>query len=166
MHYFKTISGFKLELQSGNAQFKSKLMIYCPVWSLKFDRWPWKTIWHLFYAISNFVHHLIAISQFKLELQSGNAQCRSKSVIFFVPCDLEIWWMTLKNNRVPFLCYFKLHAFYSQQSIQAGVTARKHKFRVKISNFLSCVTSKFDRWSWKTIGHLFHMLLQALCIIS
>ena len=26
---------------------------------------------------------------------------------FFSPCDLEIWWMTQKNNRVPLLCYFK-----------------------------------------------------------
>ena len=24
------------------------------------------------------------------------------------PCDLEIWHMTLKNNRAPLLCYFKL----------------------------------------------------------
>ena len=26
------------------------------------------------------------------------------SVIFFVLCDLEIWWITLKNNRAPLLC--------------------------------------------------------------
>ena len=32
----------------------------------------------------------------------------SKSVIFFVQCDLEIWWMTLENNRAPFLYYVKL----------------------------------------------------------
>ena len=30
-----------------------------------------KTIGHLFYAISSFVHHFVAIDQFKLELQSG-----------------------------------------------------------------------------------------------
>ena len=29
---------------------------------------------------------------------------------FFSPCDLEIWWMTQKNNRAPLLCYFKLFA--------------------------------------------------------
>ena len=27
---------------------------------------------------------------------------------FFVPCDLEIWCMTLKKNRAPLLCYVKL----------------------------------------------------------
>ena len=31
---------------------------------------------------------------------------------FFVPCDLEIWRMTLKNNRAPLLCYFRLCASF------------------------------------------------------
>ena len=74
---------------------------------------------------------------------------------FSVPCDLEILWMTLKNNRAHLLCYFKLGAsFHSHRSIQTGVTARKRQIRVKIGHFLSCVTSKFDGWPWKTIGHL------------
>ena len=30
--------------------------------------------------------------------------------LFLEPCDLEIWRMTLKNNRAPLLCYFKLCA--------------------------------------------------------
>ena len=30
---------------------------------------------------------------------------------FFVPCDLEIWRMPLKNNRAPLLCCFKLCAW-------------------------------------------------------
>ena len=41
--------------------------------TLKFDGWPCKTIGHLFYATSSFVHHFVAICVFKLELQSGNA---------------------------------------------------------------------------------------------
>ena len=48
---------------------------------LKFDGWPSKTIGHLFYATSSFVHHLVG--ELKLELQSGNAQFGSKSTIFF-----------------------------------------------------------------------------------
>ena len=45
---------------------------------------------------------------------------------FLEPCDLEIWHMTLKNNRAPVLYYFKLYAsFRSHRSIQAGVTVRK-----------------------------------------
>ena len=41
-----------------------------------------KTIGHLFYATSSFVHHFVAIGEFKLELQSGNAQFGSNSTIF------------------------------------------------------------------------------------
>ena len=50
--------------------------------TLKFDEWPWKTIGHLFYATSSFVQHFVAIGEFKLELQSGNAQFGSNSTIF------------------------------------------------------------------------------------
>ena len=41
---------------------------------LQFDEWPWKTIGHIFYATSSFVHHFVAIGEFKLELQSQNTQ--------------------------------------------------------------------------------------------
>ena len=55
---------------------------------------------------------------------------------FFVLCDLEIWQMTLKNNRVPLLCCLKLCAsFHSHQSIQPGVTVRKRPIRLKIGDF-------------------------------
>ena len=75
----------------------------------------------------------------------------------FVPCDLEIWSMTLKNNRAPLLCYFKLYASSrSHRWIQAGVTVRKRLIWVKINDFFSCVTLQFDVWPWKTIGHLFY----------
>ena len=50
--------------------------------TLKFDRWPWKTIGHLSFAVSSFVQHFVAIGDFKLELQSGNTQFRSNSTIF------------------------------------------------------------------------------------
>ena len=117
--------------------------------TLKFDEWPWKTIGHLFNVASSFMHHFIAISEFELKLQSGNPQFGSKSATF-VPCDLEIWWMTLKNSRTPLLCYFKLYAsFRIHWSIQIGVTVRKCPIWVKIDDFLSRVTLKFDGWPWK-----------------
>ena len=123
--------------------------------TLKFDGWPWITKGHLFYVASSFMHDFIAISELKLKLQSGNAQFGSKSAIFCVSCDLEIWQMTLKNNRAPLLCYFKLCAsFYSHQWIQTGVTVPKRPIWVKFNDFLSRVTLKFDGWPWKTIGHL------------
>ena len=122
VHYFVAIGDFKLELQSGNAQFESNSTIFRAVWpwnltddleqgksegfescdrpivrkrpiwvkigdvlsrvTLKFDGWPWKTIGHLSFAVSSFVQHFIAIGEFKLELQSGNAQFGSNSTIF------------------------------------------------------------------------------------
>ena len=55
---------------------------------------------------------------------------------FLEPFDLAIWRMTLKNNRAPLLCYFKLYAsFHSHWRIQAGVTVRKGPIWVKIIDF-------------------------------
>ena len=90
VYYFRSISKFKLDLQSGNAQFGSNLTIFFSLVTLQFDIWPWKTIGHLFYATSSFVHHFVAIGEFKLELQSGNTQFGSKSTIFLAvwPCNL------------------------------------------------------------------------------
>ena len=69
---------------------------------------------------------------------------------FFVPCDLEILWMTLKNNRAPLLCYFKFCAsFHSHWWIQTGVTVWKCPIWIKIDDFFSRVTLKFDGWNWK-----------------
>ena len=133
---------------------------FCPVW-------PWnltddlKNNGHFFYAAASFVHHFIAIGEFKLELQSGNAQFLVKIDIllavwpwnltddlekqygtspkqyqalcitsssygnwnlsyspgmpnldqrrrFFVPYDLDIWRMNLKKDRTPLLSNIKL----------------------------------------------------------
>ena len=79
-------------------------------------------------------------------------------------CELDIWQMILKNNRAPLLCYFKLCvSFHSYWSIQPGVTVRKHPIRVKIDNFLSRATLKFNRWPWKTLGHLCYATLSFVC---
>ena len=54
----------------------------------------------------------------------------------FVPCDLEIWLMTLENNRAPLLCCFKLCAtFHSHRWIQTEVAVRKRPIWVKFDDF-------------------------------
>ena len=64
--------------------------------------------------------------------------------------------MTSKNNKAPLLYYIKLCAsFQIHWWIQTGVTVRKCSIRVKIGEFLSRVTLKFDEWSWKIIGRHF-----------
>ena len=108
--------------------------------TLKFDGWPWKTIGHLFYATSSFVHHFVAIDDLKLELQSGNARFGSKSTIFLAVWPWRIWRMTLKNNRAPLLSNIKLYAsFHHHMWIQTGVTVRK-----RISWVMTSVTLTYD----------------------
>ena len=76
---------------------------------------------------------------------------------FFSLCDLEIWCMTSKNNKAPLLYYIKLCvSFQIHRWIQTEVTVRKRSIRVKIVDFLFCVTLKFDGWPWKTIGQIFY----------
>ena len=63
---------------------------------------------------------------------------------FLEPCDLEIWWMTLKNNRAPLLSNIKLYAsFHHHMWIQTGVTVRKW-----LSWAVTSVTLIFDLWPW------------------
>ena len=63
---------------------------------------------------------------------------------FLEPCDLEIWRMTLKNNRAPRLCCFQLCAwFHCHMWIQTGVRVRK-----RLSWVLTSVTLTFDLWPW------------------
>ena len=63
---------------------------------------------------------------------------------FLEPCDLEIWRMTLKNNRAPLLSNIKLYAsFHQHMWIQTGVTVRK-----RLSWVMTSVTLTFDLWPW------------------
>ena len=106
--------------------------------TLKFDRWPWKTIdlkiWQMtlknnrtplpccFKFCASFHSHQwiqtgVTVRKCPIWVKSGD---------FFVTYDLEIWWMTLKNNRAPLLCHIKLCAsFHHHMWIQTGVTVRK-----------------------------------------
>ena len=63
---------------------------------------------------------------------------------FLEPCDLEIWRMTLKNNRAPLLSIIKLYASsHHHVWIQTGVTVRK-----RLSWVVTSVTLTFDLWPW------------------
>ena len=63
---------------------------------------------------------------------------------FLELCDLEIWRMTLKNNRAPLLSNIKLYAsFHHHMWIQTGVTVRK-----RLSWVVTSVTLTFDLWPW------------------
>ena len=77
--------------------------------TLKFD--GWLSIGHLFYATSSFLHHFVAIGEFKLELQSGNAPGSNLTIFrtvrrwnlghirrFLELCDLEITTYDLEKQ--------------------------------------------------------------------
>ena len=86
--YFKLFASFRSHwwIQTGVTVRKRLIWVKIDAFfshmTLKFDRWPSKTIGHLFYATSSFVHHFVAIGEFKLELQSGNAQSGSNATLF------------------------------------------------------------------------------------
>ena len=76
---------------------------------------------------------------------------------FFVPYDLEIWWMTSKNNRAPLLCCFKLCAsFHSHQWIQTGVNSPEMPNLGQIRQFLKPSDLEIWQMTLQTIGHLFY----------
>ena len=122
--------------------------------TLKFDGWHWKTIGHILYASSSFVHNFIAISESRLELQSGRKRSFGSKSMIYVPCDLEIWQITLKNSfknswksqhgsnilsthiplipcqlAIPFLRYafFKIWPWKSKVKVMSEVDIESHK---------------------------------------
>ena len=155
MHHCKIIGEFKLELQSRNSQFGSKLAIFyilcdLEIWCMTLENNRAPLLYHTKRSASLQSHRL---SQTWVTVRKRSI--RVKIGIFFVPCDLQIWWMTLKNNSAPLLCPLKLCAsFHSHWWIQTGVKVRKRPIRVKIGNFLSRAILKFNGWHWKTIRHL------------
>ena len=88
LHYVKLCASFQIHwwIQTGFIVQKRSVRVEIGDMlsrvTLKFDGWPWKTIGHLFYATSSCVQHFVAIGEFKLELQSGNAQSGSNWTIF------------------------------------------------------------------------------------
>ena len=97
VHHFKSISEFKLEWHSGNAQFGWKSAIFVPC-DLEILRMTLKNNRAPILCCFKLGHHFIAINEFKLKIQSGNAQFRSKSKIFFSRVTLKFdgWpWKTM-----------------------------------------------------------------------
>ena len=68
---------------------------------------------------------------------------------FLEPCDLEIWRMTLKNNRAPLPCYFKLcAAFHSHWWIQTSYSPETPNLG-QICRFLALCDLEIWRMTFK-----------------
>ena len=57
--------------------------------TLKFDRWPWKTVEHISYATSGLVYHFVTTCEFKPSYGPETAK------LGFDLCDLDLWSLTL-----------------------------------------------------------------------
>ena len=126
---------------------------YFAYMTLKIDGWPWETMG----TFSMLFQALCIISWPLVNSKSWKRQIWVKIRDFFGPCDLEIWQMTFKTNRV-LLWFFNLCAsFHNHRRIQTRVIVRKRQILVQNGYLLPPVTFKFDGWHWKIIGHLFYV---------
>ena len=145
VHYFKAIGRFKLELQSGKAQYGSKSVIFLSHVTLKFDGWHWKTTGHLSYTTSSFVHHFKAIGEFKLELQFGNTQFTAKSA--FLSCvtlKFDEWpWRTI--GHLFYVSSSLVHRFIAIREFKHELQSGDAQFGSKLMIFLFRVTLKFAK---------------------
>ena len=108
--YFKLFASFRSHwwIQTGITVWKRLIWVKIDDFFYPCDLAVWwmtlKTIRHLFYATSSFVRHFVVIGEFKLELQSGNAQFGSNSMIFRAlwPCNL----MGERQREIKFIGLF------------------------------------------------------------
>ena len=70
-----------------------KIVNFSTCVTVKFDGWPRKTIGHFFYTTPSFVHLFKSIGEFKLDLQSRNAQFGPKLVICY-----PMWPWNLRDD--------------------------------------------------------------------
>ena len=137
VHHFKAMGEFELELQSGNADFGSKLAIF-PIVILRFNGWPWKTIGRLFFTRSSLMHHFKLMGEFKVELQSENAQFRSKSAFKFNG------WPRKTTGHLFYAVSSSVHHFIA---ISDGFAVRTHPLWIKIDDFRPV-------WPWNLTDYL------------
>ena len=105
VHHVVPIGEFKLKLQSGDSQFGSKLTIFS-VWPRNFTDDPQNNRASLlcYYKLFCSISYPLVNWNWSNSPETPNL---GQIWWFLEPCDLEIWRMTLKNNRTPLLCYFK-----------------------------------------------------------
>ena len=140
MHHFKAMGESKLELQSGNSQFGWKSVIFLSCVTFKFDGWPWKLIGHIFFTSSSFVHRSIAISG----VTAPKSSIRVKNRRFFVPCDLDIWRMTLKTRGHLFYAAASfVHHFDAMGEFKLELQSGNTQFGSKSAIFLAM-------WPWNS----------------
>ena len=111
--------------------------------TFKFDGWPRKPIGHLFYATLSFLHHFVAIGEFKLELQSGNAKFGSNSMVFSRVTLKFDWWPWKTIGHLFYAASSCVHNFIAICEFKLELRVRKRPSWV-----LTSVTLTFDFKPW------------------
>ena len=145
VHYFKAISEFKLELQSGNTRFGSKSEIFLPRVNLKFYQWHWKTIEHILYATSNFVYHFITMVDSNWSYSPETLNLGQNRQFF---CPVWLWYL----NRWPWKII--AHLFYVTLSFvhhfivigEFKLESQSRNTQIGARFVLTSVTLTFDFW--------------------
>ena len=152
--YFKLFASFHSHwwIQTGVTVWKPLIWVnidaFFSLVALKFDGWPSKTIGHLFYATSSFMYHFVAIGEFKLELESGNAQSGSNSTLF-----RAVWPWNLTDDLQKKIG----HLFYATSSfVQHFVAIGEFKLEQESRNAQSGSNSTLFRavWPWNLTDDL------------
>ena len=166
VRHFKAVGEFKLKLQSGSAQFGSKLAILLSCVTWKYDGWPWETIRHLFYATLTFVHHFKSHRWIQTK-----ATVRKRSI--WIKIDHFMSCVILKFDGWPWKRIG--HLFYGTSSFVHHCKAiDEFKLRLQSGNgqFGSKSAIFCPVWPGNLMDDLEKqygtsaMLLQVLCIIS
>ena len=163
MHHFKPIGEYKLEIQSGNAQFGSNWRyFFCPAW-------PWNLIDDLEkqQGTSSVQHKAFCIiskpwvnSNWSYSPETLNSGQNPRFVLSCVTLKFDRWlWKTKRHlfyTTSNFVHHFKAMGEFRLQ-LQSG-----RSIWVKIGDILFRATLKFDWWHWKTIGHLLYATLSSV----
>ena len=124
--------------------------------TLKLDGWPLKREGHFLLTTTSFVHYFKSIDKFKLELQSGNSQFWSKSVIFLSRVTLKFdgrpWKRTghMFNTTSSFVHHFK-----AIDEFKLGLPSGNPQFGPKS---MFCPV-----WTWNLMDYLQNIRTPLLC---
>ena len=145
VRHFKVINESKLELQSGNAQFRLKLVTFCPMW-------PWNRIPFLYFVkpYASFKSHQwfqtgVMVRKCSIQVKIGN-------FMYCVSFKSNVWpWKTI--GHLFYTTSSSVHHFITICEFKLELQSGNTKFGSKSIIFFSCVTLKFDRWHWTAVGH-------------
>ena len=135
--------------------------------TLKFGRWLWKRIGHLFYTTVKLC------SSFEIQgwIQTGvtvwkpSILCQNQWFFFSHVRWIFDRWPEQITGHLFYTTLSFSHNFKAISESKLGLQSSNTQFGSKLVIFFTHVTSKFHGWPWKTIGCLFYAS-SSLCIMS